>query len=301
MDRFAQQRGHTVTRRNNIQDLDTNVAGLADLEAADLVIISRDTNSGNYSSNATEIDRWNALTTPLIVMNPQVVRASDRWRWFESGVLANAAGFTMHVEEAGHPIFAGIALDANNEFEFADVGVSNTMASTTAGNGTVLATDPGNANVWIASWPTGAEFWAGGPIAGGPRIFFGAGAGIASDDPKGGENLTADGVKAFLNTINLLTNSVPAGPPHCRCRLRPPPPHRPGHRSSSGPHSPAETTASSGASTSLARPPTVVMQSSVPSAGTETTGTVTVAESTQIFFLVVKENRDDGDIRARLA
>jgi hypothetical protein len=199
--------GHAVTRRNDIQNLDTNDAALPDLEAADLVIVSRDTNSGNYSSNATEIDRWNALTTPLIVMNPQVVRATDRWRWFASGVLANATGFTIHVEEPGHPIFAGIALDANNQFDIADIGVTNPIASTTAGNGTILATDPGNANVWIASWSVGAEFWQGGPTAGGPRIFFGAGAGIDTDNPKGGENFTADGVKAFLNAINLLINS----------------------------------------------------------------------------------------------
>ena len=191
----------------------------------------------------------------------------------------------------GHPIFAGIVLDATNDFEFADVGVSNTIASTTAGNGTLLATDPGNANVWIASWPTGAEFWAGGPIAGGPRIFFGAGAGIASDDPKGGENLTADGVKAFLNTVNLLTNSVPASDlrivdvdyvPHLL----------------TDPDIVIKWTSQPGrtysilGSVDLTGPPAnwVVMQSSVPSAGAETTGTVTVAQGTKKFFLVVKEN-----------
>jgi len=41
---------------------------IATLEAADLIIGSRNSNSGNYASDATEVTQWNSITTPLIMM-----------------------------------------------------------------------------------------------------------------------------------------------------------------------------------------------------------------------------------------
>jgi hypothetical protein len=199
--------GHTVSRRD-IRNLDTDDATLAELEAADLVIMSRDTNSGNYANNPAEIARWNGLTTPLISMSAQLVRSTDRWRWFAAGVIAYNATLTIRVEVTSHPIFAGVALDGNNEFVIADVGRTNPISTTTAGNGTVLATEPGTGYVWIAFWPANTDFFAGGPQrTGGPRVFFAAGAGVVDDNPKGGENFTAEGEQVFLNTVNLLTNT----------------------------------------------------------------------------------------------
>ena len=199
--------GHTVSRRD-IRNLDTDDATLAELEAADLVILSRDTNSGNYANNPAEIARWNGLTTPLISMSAQLVRSPDRWLWLAAGVIAYNATLTIRVEVTSHPIFAGVALDGNNEFVIADVGRTNPISTTTAGNGTVLATEPGTGYVWIAFWPANTDFFAGGPQrAGGPRVFFAAGAGVVDDNPKGGENFTAEGEQVFLNTVSLLTNT----------------------------------------------------------------------------------------------
>ena len=50
------------------------------LNAADLVIFSRSTGSGNYASDAAEPTQWNSVTTPLIQMSAYLIRSS-RWRF----------------------------------------------------------------------------------------------------------------------------------------------------------------------------------------------------------------------------
>ena len=53
---------------------------IAALNAADLVIISRNSDSGNYN-NGDEGTQWNSVKTPLIVMSSWFTRNS-RWKWW---------------------------------------------------------------------------------------------------------------------------------------------------------------------------------------------------------------------------
>ncbi len=201
--------GHTVVRRD-VRDLDVNPGGVTDLNAADLVIVSRDTNSGNYNNGGAggvEATAWNSLTSPLILMSSYLVRSSH-WKWFNNTGNPTHSG-NMDVLDPGHAIFAGITLDANDEFAAIESGSVNLTGSplASAGNATVLATAPNGGNIWIALFDAGVEFYAGsGQTPAATRMWFSGG--ITNNNPKGAENFNADGETAFLNAVTFLT-----GPP----------------------------------------------------------------------------------------
>jgi hypothetical protein len=69
--------GHTVTNRTDMQTLDAD-----SLNEADLVIVSRDTNSGGYDDD-DEVTQWNNITVPLIQASAYLIRSS-RWQWINS-------------------------------------------------------------------------------------------------------------------------------------------------------------------------------------------------------------------------
>ena len=56
---------------------------IATLNASDLIILSRDLNSGDYASNATEVGQWNGIKKPLLMLVAHVAR-NDRWQWVET-------------------------------------------------------------------------------------------------------------------------------------------------------------------------------------------------------------------------
>ncbi|MFW5693441.1 MAG: hypothetical protein ACOCWL_04425, partial [Thermoguttaceae bacterium] len=189
--------GHSVSRVD-ARNLTTTL--IDQMNAADLVIVSRDTNSGNYV-NGTEMADWNAITAPLMLQS-QYLAGSGRWRWLNTGSNMGTGDGVLEVVDTVHPIFQGITLDPGDQV---DLATSSTPLSgtTNVGNGQLLAVDPDNDNVAIAFWDTGTEFYSGsGQTAGGPRMFFGAG--YNGSNPKGGYNLTAAGQTVFLNAVDFL-------------------------------------------------------------------------------------------------
>lgn len=140
------------------------------LNAADLVIVSRNSDSGNYA-NGDEPTQWNSITTPLILQSTHIVRSS-RWKWLDTGSTNNATP-VMQATDLGNPAFDGVALDASNQAEILTGSLSSFASITDAGNGTVIARRADNDQIWIATWEQGVEFYEGaGQIAGGPRMFF---------------------------------------------------------------------------------------------------------------------------------
>lgn len=198
--------GFDVERRD-IRDLDADAASLDELNAADLVIISRDTNSGNYNTTPEEIAAWNTdLTTPLMQLSVYLVRNS-RWSWMDTGGVPVAGGNEIQATDPTHPIFSGITLDENQQFTIIESSQVNITDTPEVGNGTVLATDPVSGNIWIALWEEGVEFYDGsGQTTGGPRLWFGAATEI--NNPKGAENFTRDGEVAFINAVNFMTGNT---------------------------------------------------------------------------------------------
>jgi len=186
-----------------------DAAKIEALNAADLVIVSRNMNSGEYN-NGNERDQWNSVKTPLILMSPHVARSSH-WKWYNSTSIPNG-GRLMQPVNAKHAAFTGVTVDEKGQIAaIADARQFQILGVQTVGNGTVIAKDAANGNAWIALWPAGVEFYAGaGQSASGPRVFFGAGTqevaatATAPAVGRGELNLTDSGKAVFLNVLDLL-------------------------------------------------------------------------------------------------
>jgi len=225
---LLQSQGYTVNVRadstNSIYWTTLDDTKIGYLNAADLVIFSRLTNSGSYD-DGTEPTQFNAVTKPMITLSAAICM-SNRWRILNNSTQTNLAAPTMQVLDPSHPIFAGITLDSNNQVQVIDAavgyraggsgnnGATTVLAAISAGNGTLLATVAGaNAYVWIAEWTQNTTpYYEGGPQApGGNRLTFFAGTqnnaspgtGLSAIG-QGLYNLNAEGEKMFLNAVNYM-------------------------------------------------------------------------------------------------
>ena len=195
--------GYTVDLSfRNKEGQTLNAAKIAALNAADLIIVSRDGNSGDYD-DGEEVTQWNAIETPIILTAAHIYRSS-RWRWMDSTSTTNVTADLLAVLP-DHPVFIGVALDANNQVNImtsGDINVGDDNVDP-ANNYTLIATrsDAGADGVWIATWEPGVEFYPGsGQFAGGHRMYFAAGGG----NPDGTYTLTAEGEMLFLNAVSYM-------------------------------------------------------------------------------------------------
>ncbi len=213
--------GHTIIDHAPFDTMELDESGLDTLNSADLVIFSRDTNSGDYN-DPVEQELWTeGITVPMILMSPFTLRTS-RWDMAPSdGILETSkdVGFgPLLALQPDHPVFAGV-LDENNEadvfdedalgpddsIDFLDIRDEDGMV----GNGTVLAVDAAFEVPWLIYWEEGAEFYEGSVLgyqAGGPRLYYTVG---SDDDPYswGEKNTTPAGDMILLNAINWMTGS----------------------------------------------------------------------------------------------
>jgi hypothetical protein len=172
---------------------------ISELDAADLVIISRNTDSGQYY-NGTETAQWNAVEAPILSLSAYMVRSS-RWGWVNATtqVISDAL---MEVTAPAHPVFKGLSLGANNQVDVVTSSIDAFAVVTYSGNGTLLARRADNGQLWIVEWPAGVQFYSGsGQTAGGKRMYMAAAPSI---------NLTPEGQTVFLNSVKYLLGS-PSG------------------------------------------------------------------------------------------
>jgi hypothetical protein len=215
---FLEAQGYTVdyTQGASFGDgywrtLDADKIGA--LNAADLVILSRSSNSGDYASDATETEQWNSITTPLIQLNVYIIRSS-RWLWVDNTSLAGDGGTpTLQAVDAAHPIFYGIALDTKNQVDIFDqtvgTGTSSFYNSLDVGNGTLIATPVDREETVIAEWEAGVEFHdGGGQFAGGRRLLLCMGTREGVGYGRGEYNLNAEGEKLFLNAVEYMLGTL---------------------------------------------------------------------------------------------
>lgn len=218
---LIESQGHNIIKHAPYNDLEAvSIAdydnAIEELEAADLVIFSRDSNSGNYA-DPIENETWtSAFSTPMLIMTPYVLRGS-RWGMVPATGIVDATN-PMLVEEPQHPIFDGIELtDGTVEF-WSQLGENDNIDlvdTTDFGFGQVLATDVETESPWIVYWDgesNDGDFYDGSvAFAGGPRLFLSAG---SDDDPNtwGEKNITAAGDQIVLNAISFLTGD-PGNPP----------------------------------------------------------------------------------------
>jgi len=172
-----------------------NAAAKANLEAADLIIVSRRTSSGKFTA---EVDFWNGLSTPMILHSSFLI-GDNRWRWLQGGTQ-NVDITHVAVIDENDPIFEGVSIVDGQVKIFSSLVTGLDVSNQdSGGNGIKVATPAGNDRVMIARWEAGTEYYSGsGQIAGGPRIFFG----MRTDEffPF----VTDDGKKMLENAILLL-------------------------------------------------------------------------------------------------
>ena len=147
-----------------------DAAAKADLRAADLIIVSRRTSSGNFDA---EIEFWNGLETPMLLHSAFLI-GDSRWRWMPGG-NENVDITHASVVDPADPIFEGVNI-ADGQVEIFSTLVAGLDVSDqdSVGNGTKVATPAGSDTVMVARWEAGTEFYPGsGQTAGGQRIFFG--------------------------------------------------------------------------------------------------------------------------------
>ncbi len=196
--------GHTVDRSFlNAEARTLDDAKLATFNAADLVIIGRNTDSGSYA-NGTEVTQWNSIEKPLILQVSHIMRRT-RWKWMDTSNTSNTTENMLAVLPT-HPIFQGVTLEADYQ-----VSVVNSLCTVTnhtdPGNGTLIGKRADNDGVWLAEWQPGQEFYPGsGQFAAGPRLFFAAGHNGNGRD--GQYNLTPEGERMFLNSVNYMLGVV---------------------------------------------------------------------------------------------
>ena len=198
--------GHTVTQMSDMRVLDQGKIDA--MNAADLVIVGRDTDSGQYD-DGDEIAQWNGLTVPLIQTSVYLIRSS-RWLWVND---TGTPGVTDNMVIAeNHSIFKGVG-QAGDDLPMVTT-LTNISGTTDGGNGQVLATHT-DGRLWITYWEAEVEFYAGsGQMGASPRMWFAAGLNENSAD-KGNMNFTEDGQKIFLNAVDFMTGgggSAASGP-----------------------------------------------------------------------------------------
>jgi hypothetical protein len=80
-----------------------DAAKLAELQSADLIIMSRDVNSGGYASDDAERNQWCSITKPLILMSQHHARSGNA-RWFNTqDVDARVAYYSLRAVNRQRP------------------------------------------------------------------------------------------------------------------------------------------------------------------------------------------------------
>jgi hypothetical protein len=203
--------GHTVTR---IVRFDSATPALvAPLNAYDLVVISRSVPSGDFQTSPGEVEAWNSITAPMMLLNGYVARNS-RLGFVNGGNLPDTTNnISLTAIAPAHPIFNGVALDAGNSMvnPYATVvsftntllqrGISVTTDSL-AGSGTLIATYPNFGANMIAEWQAGSANSRGGTFAGHRLMFLtGSREQTITSEGAGMYDLLPDGEKMFLNAV----------------------------------------------------------------------------------------------------
>ncbi len=137
-------------------------AQLNDLNAADLVIMARASNSGDFANNAATVAQWAGIGTPIIVGNAFIAQA-NRWQMVTtSGTSGQTNLGTTTLGNTSHPIFNGVTplgTGFNGEPTYRWTGGSMDWVTSTAvtGDGQLLGIRNNAGNQWVslANWNTG--------------------------------------------------------------------------------------------------------------------------------------------------
>ena len=194
---LLEAQGHTVNAVTGAWD-NLDATGAAALNGYDLVLISRNTNSSNFGGDTNVRDNWMSVTTPVIVMSNFITR-NTRLQLFDTGSFDENGSSDVTVVAPNHPIFIGVTVTDGKTGDLVNPAVPLHVSDvTTAGNGTIYATDTGTGKIAIAEWAANTAAYTGAEVALGRRMFFAVNV--------GGYDLTSDGETLFLNAVNHMGN-----------------------------------------------------------------------------------------------
>lgn len=195
--------GYSVTRYDQTFQNGNGGPDAAVLNAMDLVIISRDTNSGAYNNQA-----WNTDIEPGLILMSAYLTRNTRLKWMDTGSVTADGGLPALDIDGGMYVMKNIPIYAqagSNNVSFND-------GATGVGNGTLIATASDTAEVdgvagavVIAEWSAGVEFYEGAGVApAGDRLFFAGGTRENGDIGPGVYNLNPFGEAIFLNSVENM-------------------------------------------------------------------------------------------------
>ena len=226
--------GHRVTRFVSVDNIDTAMLSdgvtpvLTAINTNDLIIISRSGASGHFQQ-ANESAAWNGVAKPIMCLNGYIDRGSRLgFNTAETIPDVNSNPMRLRVNAPGHPIFAGVTLDAANTmvnpysqrvtFTNANTGVTtlqvgiSVVTSPVIAGGTVLATvgtagDAAFGGMVIGEFPAGTTSQRTDVMAA-KRLVSLTGSREAAPvvaEGAGLFDLQPDGAKLFLNAVTYLT------------------------------------------------------------------------------------------------
>ena len=120
-----------------------------ELEAADLVIVSRDLSGKDYNADS---EFWNGLGVPILNHNIKLARSDDHnyWDWLTGNDISTSAFTYLAIAYADDEIFAGVDTSSGTVEIFISGKEIDHSNQASAGSGTVIATC--NGSVVIARW-----------------------------------------------------------------------------------------------------------------------------------------------------
>jgi hypothetical protein len=222
--------GHTIVNEGDVAanraDFRAAPPTAAELAGVDAIVISRANNSGNYDDDAAEIAGWNAITKPIVSMNPQLARGghatngNNRWGWVNMEATTttdNTAAVTDYdpFPNPAHPFVAGRSTDVFFLGETIDYlnrdSTKYPAGSTTVANMTIAAAS----FAAIVDIPAGSTLFTNGqgvvdPLLG-RRVLLQM---IEYPDTHDVFQITTNGgqiLNQIINSVTLTAASMPAG------------------------------------------------------------------------------------------
>lgn len=196
---LLQDAGYTVVGANGeFNNLDAS--GVSALNGYDLVIISRNTNSGNFGSDEAVRANWMQVSTPVINTSAFITR-NTRLQQVNSGEFVEGVNSTYAVDQTSHPIFTGIDISSGQTGNITDSGSADITATADVGTGIKIASDVNSGNIAIAEWAAGKEAYSGSGVPTGKRMFLGVNSGAYE--------LSQIGQKLYINAVEyMITGDV---------------------------------------------------------------------------------------------
>jgi hypothetical protein len=189
--------GYKVVDKTTTSGVLTSVQ-LADLNSYDLIFLSRESSSGNYSDTT-----YNKITAPIVNLGCLVARTS-RWDMFAATNDEIQKTDVLAAIDKSHPIFTGVTFSDTSTVDIAAPGQAfrALVGAKSAGNGTMIGVTAKDSLALITEWQPGTPYHSTakkGTTPMGKRMVFFAPYGYA---------LNAEGDKIVLNIAEYMTTGT---------------------------------------------------------------------------------------------